>query len=1116
MIHSSITEFIHFFRSQQVKSKLHRGLVQLAIGSIIFLFAMGLLESVFYFTIPVRLKTAEFFLLLFCTAISFICLRWLFHYKSFFKNSSNEFLAQNFEKRNPKIGDRLLNALQLEKLLDDLDKGKDLAEFAVSKLNTELKNISRESLYDPVSKSLKKTVRITLISAVIILLLLINSLPHAFQRLLQPSKDFPVPLPFVLNSMTGNLEVLGGDTLTISVAGFGELPDSIHIHWEDKDKSGTAVVAQKNEIYHYTFTGVKRDTRYWAEFKSPSWFSAWESITTNPDTIFVTDRPIVQELQFTVLPPVYTNEGEFQHPGNITDISIPEGSRVRLKGKSSKTLDSAWIFLDEIANVLSVQGNKLNGTFYIKNKTNAAIYVQDENGVRNLHPPNYRFSIIPDSPPDLIVQSPNRKFELDESDLIGFDIQTSDDYGFSNAWLEYRVKAPDYLPQDTTLYTRNIAEIQRDVKSQQLYHEWDISEFSLAPEDELHIQVIIADNNTLSGPSLTYSPILIGRFPSLEDLFKRMEEEEAEVEEYGEEIQMNLEDVRELVEELELELLKSENVSWEQEQKAAEALEKMDAVFDQIEQIKETMQKIQEQAEQNNLVSDDLIEKFSQFQELLDEIMTPEMLAAMEKLQEAMEEMDPQKMLDALENFEFDLAAFEEQLDRFIEMFELALAEQKMDEVVKRLEKLAEEQEAIMEELSKDEDLATLASRERRQEESFKTLEQAMKDAAKAMETLSPDASQQLSDLAQSELTESTASDLNEARTEMQNKNSSGASQSGGKASSGLNEMLEIAQEIRSEFQEDTVDELLRKFLALIRNLLYISQEQENLVKETEGLRSRSPKLIETAVKQDKILRENQQFMIQLTELSRETFHISPQIAGAIGRTKTAMDRTISRLEQKQTSSAKKEMKKILKGLNEIAKLLLESANQMQMSGSGSGMAEFMERMEEMSKQQQGINQGTMNLPQLGMMAQQQMMEQLQKQQEELKKQLEELLGENPGQENSGAGKAKDEMEEVIEDFRRKQVDRRTQDRQQRILSRMLDSQKSLTQKDYSEKRKSSGGEEFIFSGPTGLPTDMGEREMLLINAMESALQEGHSREYQNMMKQYFRSLQRGDELINE
>ena len=80
----------------------------------------------------------------------------------------------------------------------------------------------------------------------------------------------------------------------------------------------------------------------------------------------------------------------------------------------------------------------------------------------------------------------------------------------------------------------------------------------------------------------------------------------------------------------------------------------------------------------------------------------------------------------------------------------------------------------------------------------------------------------------------------------------------------------------------------------------------------------------------------------------------------------------------------------------------------------------------------------------------------------------------------------------------------------------MLDSQKSLTQKDYSEKRKSTTAEEIIFSGPSGLPVNKGEREMLLINAMESALQEGHSREYQNMMKQYFRSLQEGDKSINE
>ena len=220
-----------------------------------------------------------------------------------------------------------------------------------------------------------------------------------------------------------------------------------------------------------------------------------------------------------------------------------------------------------------------------------------------------------------------------------------------------------------------------------------------------------------------------------------------------------------------------------------------------------------------------------------------------------------------------------------------------------------EEQAAIVEELAQNEnlDLTALASRERRQEESFKALEQAMDEAAAAMEKLSPDASQQLSDLAESELTETTSSDLNKARDEMQSQNQPGASQSAGEASGGLEEMLEIAQDIQSDFQEDTVDEMLRKFLALIHNLLFISQSQEELVVETQSMRSRSPRLLDAAVQQDRILRENQQFMLQLTELSRQTFHISPEIASAIGKTKTAMDRAIAKLEQKQTSSAKKE-----------------------------------------------------------------------------------------------------------------------------------------------------------------------------------------------------------------
>ena len=52
-------------------------------------------------------------------------------------------------------------------------------------------------------------------------------------------------------------------------------------------------------------------------------------------------------------------------------------------------------------------------------------------------------------------------------------------------------------------------------------------------------------------------------------------------------------------------------------------------------------------------------------------MMTPELLEAMNKLQESMQDMDPKDLLNALENFEFNMEQFENELDRFIEMFEL-------------------------------------------------------------------------------------------------------------------------------------------------------------------------------------------------------------------------------------------------------------------------------------------------------------------------------------------------------------------------------------------------------------------------------------------------------------
>ena len=107
-------------------------------------------------------------------------------------------------------------------------------------------------------------------------------------------------------------------------------------------------------------------------------------------------------------------------------------------------------------------------------------------------------------------------------------------------------------------------------------------------------------------------------------------------------------------------------------------------------------------------------------------------------------------------------------------------------------------------------------------------------------------------------------------------------------------------------------------------------------------------------------------------------------------------------------------------------------------------------------------------------------------------------------------------MEEVIKDFKNRRINERTIERQEKILSRMLDSQKSMTQRDLSKKRKSTEAEEFLYVGPNGLPLDYGERKLILMEAMEQALQEGYSQDYNKMIRNYFQSLQETMDAENE
>jgi len=76
---------------------------------------------------------------------------------------------------------------------------------------------------------------------------------------------------------------------------------------------------------------------------------------------------------------------------------------------------------------------------------------------------------------------------------------------------------------------------------------------------------------------------------------------------------------------------------------------------------------------------------------------------------------------------------------------------------------------------------------------------------------------------------------------------------------------------------------------------------------------------------------------------------------------------------------------------------------------------------------------------------------------------------------------------------------------QERIVSRMLDAQRSLHKRDYNEERESRSAAEIYSEGGKALPPD--RKLERLRRDVERALRDATPEEYEELVRQYFRAI---------
>ena len=1090
------------------------------------------LESIFYFIPQVRYGIWQLGLLITLVILSGFVLIYVLAINNRIHRYRRSTLARAAGRLVFPKEDTLINALQLERGIDT-SSSKKLSKSFVKKTVTKLENLNEAELFHSNrAEKWKSYSMIILLVGVFLFAISWNASAQAIFRWSHPQTSFSVPKPFAIQNQSGNINLLGGETTELAFTVTGDAPDSLIIDlqaYAAPDSNQPIIIAKKNNvgIYKYTIEDISQDYRYRAYYKAVHFWEVWEEISSPFYAISVTDRPVMEDLTITLTPPSYTHLKPIIQKGNQADISGLIGSSVHVALRSNRPLKNGALIINNEELSMKINGKKAAGDFTIKENGQLAIQLQDIRGITNRNPIPFYITAIHDLKPDITVYQPEKVIELGRDQTIPIHLLIEDDFGFSNLQVAYEIHRPAYIAMDILLSLFSIPIDDPMNVNQELIHIWQLVELGLMPEDEVHFHFELSDNDLINGPKKTITNEFIARLPGLAEIFTAFENEEEIILEEITYSKEELEAIRENLEQLELDILKQDELTWDQQQDLQKMLEGVREEFRKMKEIAQSLEALQEAADKNDLFSSDLLEKFNHLQELIDELLSEDLMKNLQNIDDMMAEMDPNKLQDALQSLTDNMERIEQELDRFIDIFERIKAEQKIDELRTRLETLAEQQEKIHDRIDRTNEqtdrslFSKLSEEEQRQVEEFSNIRNEMEETAEAVEKFHKESSDQLTDLKRDPLMNQIYADLQRTVNQLSRQNTDEASEYSASAIENLQNLLSEIRDIQQGFQSATTREMASKFQQVMSDVLNLSKSQEQLQSETGFVPNNSPRLRQMAGRQQMMQDQLYQIMEQLMELSRETFAVTPEIGRGMGMSNAMMEEAINALAQRNGRGAAQHQQQAMKSLNETAMAIYQSMIQMRSSGSASGYEQFLEQMQKLAGQQQGINNQSMQLAmgQMTAAAQQGLLKKILQEQRQIRKSMQELMNEmkRSGEKGLGdMGGIAQEMDEVLKDLERKKISRKTVDRQQRILSRMLDSQKSLTQRGEKEERKSETATEIFTSGPAGLPTDMGQRRSLALEAMNRALKAGYPRDYQAMIRRYFNSISENDFLSTQ
>jgi len=844
------------------------------------------------------------------------------------------------------------------------------------------------------------------------------------------------------------------------------------------------VVAEVRDDFSYAFAAAGRRTR--------------------EHRVRVMHRPVVNALRAIVRYPAYARAKPDTIAPLAGKISALSGSTVELEGETSAPVARASLRFASGAEIaLRSRPGGFTGSFRVAADDTFEVALVDSAGLAGERAVRYPVAMLEDGLPSIEILAPEDKARLPRTLEAEILFRASDDYGLARVDLAFLREGKDER------WTRTPLPLAGAAAGEQLTdytgrHAWSLADAGVLPGDRILYYLEAADGNVTTGPGRARTETRSLVVPSAAEIFARIHEEETAQRENLEDALDRGTEIRDRLNKLSDELKSEGKLDWSRSRESREILERQRELKEKMREIVSRLDRGLDDMERNRAVSRDIGRKIEQIRDLLADVENKDLRALVENLQKLMSQVSPKDLMSAMNDVQLDGERLVQNLDRTIELLKQVLREQKLDELARRVDEMLKEQSAVRDSTPSG-DTGELAKRQRDLGAESKDVEKSLRDftAEERDASLASELERMLDELKEKALEEQ----MRQAAEELSKGDRSAAQCSQSKAMDGLLSLYtslgRCQQSMGMALERETIERLARS----ARELVEVSKLQEALGPRLHGRfgRAESERLIGDEIVVKEALRR---IADNLTQTARMSMMLSPRVLITLGAAERDVDLALRSIEEEERGLAASASDAAYRSINLAAIELLRATSSA--GGSRSGGRQMLQQLmqqqmaigEELKRLLQGRGGGGWTMEERAAMAR---LAGEQRAMEELVKQI--------AEESAGTGEIMGRLDDVTKQMERlaKELEEGSLtnelvERHERILTRMLESQRSTRERDYKRERTSTAAGDVKALAPEAWSED-GSRGEALLRMIRRAMQERGPAEYEDLLRRYFRAL---------